>query len=245
MQWLRHRLRDAPGLRATLVPLLALRVRPDLVSDWLAVVMYHDVPAGSERPFARQLAAMRGFGDFIDLETAVAGLRERRPMAGRHICITFDDGHASDLHRALPILREFGAVSAHFVVAAWIGQPGRLTWDDCRSLRAESCVVGSHSLTHARLAALDDAQVSHELSASRAQIAAELGGCDHFACPWGQPDEDYRDGRDPGLAERAGYLSFLTTIRGRARSGTGPYAIPRIRLEPGWGMGQLRYALFR
>ena len=47
------------------------------------------------------------------------------------------------------------------------------------------------------------------------------------------------------LAREAGYHSFLTTIRGRATVATSPFAIPRLRLEPEWGIGELRYALGR
>lgn len=215
---LRRRLRDSPRLRAAIVPSLALRVRPDVTSNWLAVAMYHDMPAGAESRFAKQLAAMRNFGDFIGLDDALALLRRDRAVAGRHICVTFDDGHAGVLHHAMPILQRLGVPSAHFVVPAWIGEPGRLTWDECRRLLAMGCVVGSHSLTHARLAELEDAQAAYEITYSRAQIEAELGApCVHFACPWGQPGGGLPRRPRAGAGEGCG-LPLVSHDHSRPRS---------------------------
>ena len=69
--------------------------------------------------------------------------------------------------------------------------------------------------------------------------------CNHFACPWGQPEEDYVPDRDPLLARQAGYRSFFTTLSARATPGVSAFALPRIVLEPGWGCYQLRYLFSR
>ena len=246
VQLLRRAFRDSARLRATVIPLLAYRYRLNPASRWIAVVMYHDVPPGAEASFAAQLRMMRNYADFIDLDSAVSSLGNGDRLGGRYVCVTFDDGYIQAFQRALPILQSAGVPSAHFVVPAWIGQPNRVSWDDCRTLLASGCIVGSHTLTHKNLATLDDAQAAIEMRRSRCVIQAELREeCQHFACPWGQPGNDYLVSRDPAQAQAIGYRSFLTTIRGRACEATDPFAIPRIRLEPGWGSAQLRYALLR
>ena len=209
--------------------------------------MYHGMRASDRAAFERQLRRLRAYADLVSLSDALAVLAD--PQAGvRCVALTFDDGRQDALDHAVPILAARGIPAAFFVVPQWIGtgRPGTFGWHECRSLAAAGFEVGSHSLTHARLAALPDDQAWHEVSASRARIEAELGReCRHFACPWGQPDEDYRPGRDPGLARRAEYRSFLTTVGRQARPGADPFQLPRVRMEPHWGAAEIRYAVRR
>jgi peptidoglycan/xylan/chitin deacetylase (PgdA/CDA1 family) len=249
---LRRRLRDVALLRRAVVPVLAMLRPADTLADWVAFPMYHHFRAGDRAGFQAQLRAMRSQADFVTLDDAVAMLSQPH-LSGRHICITFDDGWRGPFEHAWPILADHGVPTTFFVVPGWIDDGGTASqggwqevagWDECRRLAAAGATIGSHSTTHARLAQLDAPAARAQLAASRRRIEAELGRpCRHFACPWGQPVEDYLPDRDPVAARDAGYSSFLTTIRGRARKGSGPWAIPRIRLEPGWGAAELRYAL--
>jgi peptidoglycan/xylan/chitin deacetylase (PgdA/CDA1 family) len=189
----------------------------------------------------RDLAEIVGPGDVLDLVG-------RPRIEGRFVCLTFDDGYRDAFDHALPILVEQRVPAAFFIVSGWIDQnrPGVINWAECRRLLANGMRVGSHSVTHPHLARLDEAAARTELTASRARLEAELGvPCVHFACPYGQPGEDYRADRDPGLARLAGYQSFFTTIPGRAHAGTDQWTLPRVRMEPGWGAAELRYAFSR
>lgn len=231
-------------LRRAVIPIMAMLRPADTVADWLAFPMYHHFRAADRASFQTQLRAMRSRADFVTLDDAVAMLSQPR-LSGRHVCITFDDGWRGPCEHAWPILAEQGVPAAFFVVPGWIdqGADGVVSWDDCRRLAEGGATIGSHSMTHARLAQLDAPSARAQVAASRRRIEAELRRpCRHFACPWGQPGEDYLPDRDPGAARDAGYGSFLTTIRGRAQAGAGPWAIPRIRLEPEWGASELRYA---
>jgi peptidoglycan/xylan/chitin deacetylase (PgdA/CDA1 family) len=251
---LRTRLRDLRLLRRAVVPVLAALQPADRLADWIAFPMYHHFRPGDEAAFRTQLRGMRDLGDFIGLDDAVA-LLAGGGLRGRHFCLTFDDGWHGPYAHARAILAEAEIPTAFFVVPGWIDrgaglQDGRdekvITWAECRVLADAGMTIGSHSVDHARLAALDAYAARGQLEGSRARIEGELGrACRHFAAPWGQPGADYIGDRDPGLAREAGYHSFLTTIRGRATVATSPFAIPRLRLEPEWGIGELRYALGR
>ncbi len=241
-------LRDVPAIRSPIMRIRALRSRPELTTGTLTTVMYHDVPADTRPMFAQQLDYMRSLGDFLTVSQAVELLHSGAPISGRYFCVTFDDGEKNAFDNALPLLAERGIPSTFFVVPSWISAADRryMTWDECRQLVDAGSSIGSHSLSHRRFSALDDRQARHELAASKARVEAELGApCDHFACPWGQPRADYLVERDPGVAAEAGYKSFFTTIRGSARRGASRWAIPRVRLEPGWGLHQLRYLFAR
>jgi len=162
--------------------------------------------------------------------------------------VTFDDGYTDAFDNGLPILAAQNVPAAFFVISGWIDEnrPGVIGWVECRELAAAGMEIGSHSATHPHLATLGEPEVEAELTASKARIEAELGRpCLHFACPYGQPGEDYLPDRDPGLARAAGYQSFLTTVPRRAHAAADPWTLPRVRMEPGWGDAELRYAFSR
>ncbi|HSQ79015.1 MAG TPA: polysaccharide deacetylase family protein, partial [Candidatus Bathyarchaeia archaeon] len=66
-----------------------------------------------------------------------------------------------------------------------------LTWDDLKSLAAQGFEFSSHTVTHPRLAVLDDANLDYELDKSREDILAHLGPAHTFTveCPFGTEDE--------------------------------------------------------
>ena len=247
IRWLTERLRDVPAARAAVVRLRTLGKTQGGAGDGVLILFYHRMLARERKRFEDQLRRLRRLGDIIGLEDAVNVLGSGY-VPGRFICLTFDDGHHDAYDHAFPILASQGTPATFFVVSGWIdeGRPGVMSWADCRRLVANGMEVGSHSMTHRRLAGLCGSEVDAELRASRARIEAELGRpCTHFACPWGQPGRDYDPAHAPGLAHAAGYRSFLTTVPRRAHAGVDPWGLPRVRMEPGWGAAELRYAFSR
>jgi peptidoglycan/xylan/chitin deacetylase (PgdA/CDA1 family) len=86
--------------------------------------------------------------------------------------------------------------------------------------------VGSHSINHYCLAALDDATLQIELVHSRTELRASgAHAAEVLAYPFGKPWSF--DDRVKNAAAGAGYLACLTTMNGAIRSTTGPMAIPR------------------
>ncbi len=243
---LRRELREFGPARQAVIG-LRLLARPHVAPSGVTFLFYHGVTAGQRAAFDLQLTRLRGFGDLTALSDALAFLAGPR-TGERRICLTFDDGDRGAYDQAFPMLAERGVPAAFFVVPRWLDErrPGIIGWQECRSLAQAGMEVGSHSLTHRRLSTLDTDEAGQEFSASRLRIEAELGRpCVHFACPWGQPDLDFHPRRDPALARAAGYRSFLTTAARRAGFGTDPWALPRVRMEPGWGRAELAYALRR
>jgi peptidoglycan/xylan/chitin deacetylase (PgdA/CDA1 family) len=242
------RLTDMAMVRSPIMRVRAIGRHPEQRSNILTTVMYHGMPGNTRAAFVRQLDYMRSLGDFVTIAQAVAMLASDERITGKYFCVTFDDGLKDAFENAVPIMSECGIPSTFFVVPSWISAEASnyMSWTDCRQLAKNGVTVGSHSLSHHRFSTLDDRQARHEFVASKTRLEIETGlPCEHFACPWGQPGADYKPDRDPKLAEDAGYRSFFTTIRGAAQSGVSPWAIPRTRLEPGWGTHQLRYLFTR
>jgi len=210
-------------------------------------LFYHDVKPFEQERFQRQVQMLQSVGKLIGLDEAL-GVLENGADDEARICLTFDDGYKGAFDYALPILADNKVAAAFFVVPRWIDErrPGIMSWDDCRHLDSLGMDVVSHGLTHKRLRSSDTGSVTAELILSRQRIESEIGRpCYHFACPWGQPGADYHPEREPALARAAGYRSFFTTIPHRAYFGTDPWAIPRVRMEPSWGVREIKYALSR
>jgi peptidoglycan/xylan/chitin deacetylase (PgdA/CDA1 family) len=114
--------------------------------------------------------------------------------APRDLAVTFDDGLASVLHHAAPVLASLGIPWTTFIVSDWAEQghpavaPGTFaTWRDCERMVAFGATIGSHSVTHPNFATLTGDQAAHELGESRRVIEQRLGLAPAtFAIPFGQ-----------------------------------------------------------
>jgi len=97
-----------------------------------------------------------------------------------------------------------------------------MTWDELRGLADRGIAIGSHTVSHAHLTRLSDAELQHELKDSKDELEAELGrSCDELAYPYGEHDARVR-----AAAQAAGY-SRAYALRGA----TGDlYASPRVDL---------------
>ncbi|CAK0741885.1 Chitooligosaccharide deacetylase (modular protein) [uncultured Gammaproteobacteria bacterium] len=235
----------------------------DTTGSWLRFPFYHHVLDDERRGFAAHLEEMRRYGEFISLDQAVTLLESGQKIDGRYLCLSFDDGFRDNLTNALPIVAERDIPTAVFVASdliaatpeecgphhrAFFGPQRRpipfLTWDECRVLHAAGVTIGSHSAGHRKFITLSGAEVEDELHRSKQAIERELGiECRHFCCPWGKPERDFVVERDPVLARKLGYRSFLTTSWGGMFGGESPFAIRRTGLVARFGAYQVRHAL--
>lgn len=240
---------------------LSLTARVPQTKNWIRFPYYHHVFDDERKPFEAQLRYMRKFGEIISLDDAVEMLASSDPLDGRYFCITFDDGFKNCITNIAPILVEHQAPAAFFVPTRYIGSSLErdtelllgfykhgsilmefLDWDDCRQLAAAGMTVGSHTVSHRVLSELTDVEVERELRESKETIERELGTeCEHFCAPVGRPDLDFRTNRDPELARKCGYRSFLTTRRGSVDRIGSPMAVDRDHTLAIWGVNQLRY----
>ena len=113
-------------------------------------------------------------------------------------------------------------------LAAAAGSPrpewdGIMSWDQLRDLARGGHEVGSHSVTHAILTQVEDAQLEIEVRHSRDRIRSELGvPCESFCYPNGDCDE-----RVAAAVRRGGYLRAVTTAWGTNPPGADPFRLRR------------------
>ena len=216
----------------------------------IPILMYHQVdtepPKGSPmrglvvspKTFARQMAALNLLGyqgkSMGDLLPYLKGKKH-----GKVFGITFDDGYENNLRCALPILKQHGFSSTCYVVANHVGKTN--SWDlergviqvplmDATQLQAwvdAGQEVGSHTLNHANLETLSNAEQAMEISQSKLQLESfvqQKSGVQHFCYPYGGLNKTAVQN-----VRSAGYLTATTTVRGRAVQGqSDDLLLPRV-----------------
>ena len=216
----------------------------------IPILMYHQVdaepPKGSPMrglvvspsAFARQMAALDALGfqgkSMGDLMPYLNGYKR-----GKVFGITFDDGYENNVRCALPVLERHGFSSTCYIVANQVGKTN--SWDQERGVvqvplmtaqQLQSWVdagqeVGSHTLNHANLEFIDEAEQAKEIIGSKAALEAlvsQKAGVQHFCYPYGGLNKSAVQ-----QVKAAGYLTATTTVRGRAMQGqSDDLLLPRV-----------------
>jgi peptidoglycan/xylan/chitin deacetylase (PgdA/CDA1 family) len=177
-------------------------------------------------------------------EGATFGQVARGEAPRRALAVTFDDGYRSNLTLGLPVLRQLGLPATVFVPTAHVGTerpmswPGieewsgteheqeliPLSWQELRELQGHGWEVGSHTVTHPHLPALDDAALARELASSKQECERELGTpCRTLAYPYGDHDD-----RVAAAAAEAGYEAAAILAMGPQSQ----FRWPRVGIYP-------------
>lgn len=214
------------------------------------VLMYHGLQAGRHSPGRfdpRYSVHPDTFRRQLDY------LRERRlaawlPVAGEAciapppdgpqpmVLITFDDGDASTVDIALPILRESGHGALFFITRDFVGQRGMITGCGVRQLAAAGMGIGSHGVSHQFLNTLSPAALEFELADSRAWLG-QLAGREVvlLSLPGGRGGE-----REILAAREAGYRGVFGSEPGNNRDRPPNGLIQRIAVTRDLSLRQFR-----
>jgi putative peptidoglycan lipid II flippase len=182
------------------------RARGDALRPPPPVLMYHSIArmdqdlnqvCVSPERFAQQLDWLHR-NDLRGVSIRELCQARERGAASRLVGLTFDDGYQDFLTSALPILERYGFTATLFIVAGLLG--GENEWDDgqrlplldtddLREVRARGIEIGSHGLSHVRLAGLDHATLRREVQDSRELLSGLLGEpVGGFCYPYGSLD---------------------------------------------------------
>lgn len=227
----------------------------------MTILCYHAVQPGWTSPMsveppafaqhARWLARRR---TVLPLDQAVDRIDRSGRLPRRSAALTFDDGFRDFRTHAWPVLAELGLPATVFLVAETLTPGGRrVDWvdtppaheletldrDEVRDLQAAGVDFASHSWCHADLTRLGYAECVRDLRDSRELLEDLLGHrVTLLAYPRGRHDATVR-----AAAERAGYTHAFTLPE--RREPVGRYAVPRVGLYQGNGVGTLRVKVSR
>ncbi len=169
------------------------------------ILMYHSISDDSRNPYSVSVHSFReqvswlsrnGF-ESVPLEFLVSLIKKNDYKSlNKKVVFTFDDGHQDFLTNALPILLDCGATATVFLVTNMIG--GESSWnkdwvhaplmslDEIHFIKRQNISLGSHTATHANLAAIGSNEVYKQLHYSYQKLR-DLGETfSAFSYPWGQ-----------------------------------------------------------
>jgi peptidoglycan/xylan/chitin deacetylase (PgdA/CDA1 family) len=202
--------------------------------------------------FERQVAALAECAEIVPLLDLPARLAEPKPGGRPLVCLTFDDGYASVMRHALPVLKRYGAPATVFLVTKYIGSKeplpfdrwsrrnsGRvsrgawraLNWHDLDVCLASGLVtMGAHSHEHLDGRDCTAAQLAEEAGRSREVMLKNFG--ERHARAYAYPYGSTRLGEVPAeyvrAVKAAGFSLAVTTDLGRAHAGGDPFLLPRV-----------------
>ncbi len=200
------------------------------------VLMYHGISHSSATRtvfpwnLEEQILRLRQNGtEIIRLSTLVAFLRghpERLPA--RVAVLTIDDGEASFLKHAYPVLlkhRAYFALGIITRVAALGASVRGLDWQQLRTMLGSGlCELASHGHNHIGMARLSEPELSFELTHSRDLIELNTGvRPEVFVYPLGSVTR-----KVAAAARRTGYLAALTAVGASIDADVWPFKIPRF-----------------
>ena len=213
------------------------------------ILMYHQIaeppPKGAPYrsltvhpvTFRRQMRCLRRLG-YRGLSMREVLPYVRGEKQGKVIGLTFDDGYRNVFRNALPVLKENGFTATNYFVVNQLG--GGNAWDydegvmhsdlmsleEMREWAGHGMEVGSHTLDHPRLPALNEDDAEAQIRNSREQLEALIGeSVSAFCYPYGAENARLR-----ALVQRAGYSNATTTARGLARTDDDPFGLPRVNI---------------
>lgn len=148
-------------------------------ADRNMVLAYHEVMPESNYAYCVTSAS------FAEQLCLLHSLRENKSL---DVQITFDDGEQSQLHSALPLLTDYGFKAKYFVTPGLIGTAAKfLSWNELRALQAEGHAVQSHGWSHKFLTFCPEAELAHELRASKQSLEDSLGSAvEEISVPGGR-----------------------------------------------------------
>lgn len=198
----------------------------DLCDDESGYVRY----VVTEKTFRDQMAVIERNGwagwNVSESLRLTAGTNDE---AKHGVCLTFDDGCATDLLSAAPLLREKGFGATFYVTVDHLGRRGYLTKAQLRELSDLGFEVGSHSLTHRYLNDLGASEIKVELSESKQRLEEITERpVVHFSCPGGRVNSLIDK-----IARETGYASVVTSRIGANGNDADRFSLKRIAVKRG------------
>lgn len=208
------------------------------------ILLYHAIrtaPAGARLPslfvppheFAAEVRGLRRAGySAVTMQQVWDAWDDGGPLPRKPIVLSFDDGYASQVKIALPVLRRAGWAGVLNLALDWVDDIGGEA--AVRRLIAAGWEIDSHSRTHPDLTRVSDPQLADETAGARAELTRRFGVPANFFC---YPSGRY-DARVAAAVRQAGYLA-ATTVKRAYATPADPFALARVQVNAGLGAAGL------
>ncbi len=208
------------------------------------IVVFHDVP--DPVWFEKMIQTLVSETNVLSPQDFSDGIRTEDKV---NILITFDDGYASWVSVALPVLRAHGLSGIFFINSGLldcahspkdtetfmreslkIKPRSPLTWLDATLLLDEGHTIGGHAAMHPNLATCTEEQAQREVLLDKERIESKLGiHLSEFAYPFGTKVSVNKHAME--AVRKAGYLRAYTAISRFVHHKDETFLLPRMCIE--------------
>ncbi|MGX7013172.1 polysaccharide deacetylase family protein [Vagococcus silagei] len=203
------------------------------------ILMYHSFEKSDDgntlkidpAEFEEQMRWLKD-NDYYTLNTdeAITVLKINKVPSNKIIWLTFDDGYLNNFTQAFPILQKYQLSATINFITSKLGSSSYFNLEQMNEMKTSQLVdIQSHTVSHLDLNTLSDDQIKTELADSKKWLDEKLAQDTKLLCyPAGRYDE-----RVKRIANEVGYELAITTEPGLASSQADPFALKRVRMEPG------------
>jgi peptidoglycan/xylan/chitin deacetylase (PgdA/CDA1 family) len=151
---------------------------------------------------------------------------ENRPISGKNILITFDDGYDDFAVNAAPTLKEYGFNATVFIPTGLMDNPGYLSWETIRGLAGPGNILfANHTWSHKNVG-LNLSEIKREIETGDFQLDEKgFNSPKVFAYPYGIESVDAEN-----VLLSLGYKLAFTTRPGSILCKKMRFQLPRIRV---------------
>lgn len=184
----------------------------------------------TENDFREHLALLHtNSWQVLNVSEALKSFNNEGKNTQKRVCLTFDDGCATDLLVVAPLLREKSFNATFYVTVDHLDRRGYLTTDELRALSDLGFEIGSHAMTHRYLNNLDRNELQVEVAESKQRLEQLTGRpVLHFSCPGGRMNSLL-----PRIAQDAGYESVATSRPGANGRDRDRFSLTRVPVMRG------------
>lgn len=160
----------------------------------------------------------------ITPDALLSALEGELELPPKPVLITFDDGYSDNYENAFPILQKYGLRATIFIIPAFVGKEGYMTWDELKEMEENGITMQSHTMNHIALEELPDDGLRAELLKSKQMLEEKLGhAVDFVAYPTGTYNLHIA-----GIAREVGYKGAFTIKYGNVDLGSNFFALERV-----------------
>lgn len=158
--------------------------------------------------------------------------------SGQYVALTFDDSYKDNIIEAVPIMKSFGMKATFFITTSYIdgssqkkwtnGSPREyMDWDDVLKLSEMGFEIGSHTVRHLDLTAIDENELRFELEASKQIIYKNIQKeVKIISYPYGRFDS-----KVISIAGELGYIAGCSSCVGVNYAYTDQYILRRTEID--------------
>jgi peptidoglycan/xylan/chitin deacetylase (PgdA/CDA1 family) len=191
--------------------------------------------------FRDHIAFLTDHYPVVSLQEMALALQGRSKLEDGAVCVTFDDGYSEAAGVVGDILTRFDAPASFFVITGILDKKtgysggGYLEWHEVKELKKSGFNIGSHTVSHRSLGALNLHDVELELKESFDRLEQELGTApDGISYPYGTL-RDFSDGI-VRATHKCGYPYAVTAIHGLNHIGCDQFRLNRTTITAGDGL---------